>query len=135
MKVFGQTGYWQQNRSDTSLTMQQIDPCNVDNSLEDCIRHQNKFLKTANALHVKGGDKYTQFVHCNVFIITGGIIPSITEMSTDEYGLRSIQVIDPVNLRMSSRQWEKLGYCRRAKHLIMHQCMELIFPMRKMQSP
>jgi hypothetical protein len=42
-------------------------------------------------------------------MITGGRIPSITEMSTDECGLRSMQEIDPVNSRMSSRQWEKLG--------------------------
>jgi hypothetical protein len=81
----------------------------LENSLEDCARHEDNFLRTANALHVKGDDKYTRSVQCIVFMITGGRIPSITEMSTDEYGLRSMQEIDPVNLRMSSGQWEKLG--------------------------
>ena len=50
-------------------------------------------------------------------MITGGRIPSITEMSTDEYGLRSMQEIDPVNLRMSSRQWEKQGLLPSGKAL------------------
>jgi hypothetical protein len=58
---------------------------------------------------VKGDDKYRRSVQCIVFIITGGGIPSLTEMSKDEYGLRSMQEIDPVNLRMASRQWDKLG--------------------------
>jgi hypothetical protein len=30
-------------------------------------------------------------------------------MTTDEYGLRSMSDIDPVDLRMSSRQWELQG--------------------------
>jgi hypothetical protein len=40
-------------------------------------------------------------------------------MSTDEYALRSMQEIDPVNLRMSSqaRQWEKLGLLPSGKAL------------------
>ncbi len=42
-------------------------------------------------------------------MITGGRIPSIDEMTTDEYGLLSITDIDPVDLRMSSRQWELRG--------------------------
>ena len=58
---------------------------------------------------MKGDDKYTRSVKCIVFMITGGRIPSITKMSTDEYGLRSMQEIGPVNLRMSSRQSKKSG--------------------------
>ncbi len=38
-------------------------------------------------------------------------------MSTDNYGLRSMQEIDPVNMRMSSRQWEKLGLLPSGKAL------------------
>jgi hypothetical protein len=34
-------------------------------------------------------------------MITGGRIPSIREMITDEFGLRSMQDIDPMDLRMS----------------------------------
>jgi hypothetical protein len=85
--------------------------------LEGCTRHQDKFLRTANAFHVKGDDKYTRSVQCIVFMITGGRVPSITEMNTDECGLRSMQEIDPVNLRMSSRLWEKLGLLPSGKAL------------------
>ncbi len=42
-------------------------------------------------------------------MITGGRIPTIDEMTTDEYGLRSMSNIDPVDLRMSSRLWELQG--------------------------
>ncbi len=87
--------------------MQQIDPGDVENSLEDCTRHQGKFLRTANAFHVKGDDEFTRS-EAIVFMIIGGRIPSVTEMSTDEYGLRSMQEIDPVSLIVSPRQWESM---------------------------
>ncbi len=42
-------------------------------------------------------------------MITNGWFPSTDAMTTDEYGLRSMSDIDPVDLRMSSRQWELQG--------------------------
>ncbi len=63
-------------------------------------------LRTANSFHVKGGDRSVQ---CFVFMITGGRIPSIREMKMDEYEWRSMEDIDPVDLRMSSKMWEKRG--------------------------
>ena len=85
--------------------MAPIDPQDIDNSLEDCARQLDPFVSTANSFHVKGDDKYTRSVECIVFMITNGRFPSIYEMTTDEYGLRSMSDIDPVGLRMSSRQW------------------------------
>jgi hypothetical protein len=58
---------------------------------------------------VRGDDKYTRSVLRIVFMITGGKIPSIREMTTDGYGLKSMKDIDPVDLRMSSKMWEKRG--------------------------
>ncbi len=66
-------------------------------------------MRTASSFHVKADDKYIRSVQCVVFMITGGRISSIGEMTTDEYGLRSITDIDPADLRMSSRQWELQG--------------------------
>jgi hypothetical protein len=66
-------------------------------------------LRTANSFHVRGDDKHTRSVQCIVFKMYGGRIPSIREMNTDEYGLRSMKDIDPVDLRMSSQMWEKKG--------------------------
>ncbi len=63
-------------------------------------------MRTASSFHVKVDDKYTRSVECVVFMITGGRIPSINEMTMDEYGLRSTTDIDPADLRMSSRQSE-----------------------------
>jgi hypothetical protein len=40
-------------------------------------------------------------------MITGGRIASIREMTKDEFVLRPMQEIDPVDLRMSSKMWEK----------------------------
>ena len=42
-------------------------------------------------------------------MITNGRFPANHEMTTDEYGLRSMSDIDPADLRMSSRQWELHG--------------------------
>jgi hypothetical protein len=56
---------------------------------------------------MKGDDKYTRSVQCIVFMITGGRIPSIKEMTMDEFGLKSMVDIDPMDLRMSSKMWEK----------------------------
>ena len=50
-------------------------------------------------------------------MITHGRFPSIDEMTTDEYGLRSMSDIDPVDLRMSSRQWELQGLVPSGKAL------------------
>ncbi len=46
-----------------------------------------------------------------IFMITGGRIPSIKikEMTTDEYGLRSISDIESRDLILSSKMWEKTG--------------------------
>jgi hypothetical protein len=72
---------------------------------------------SANAFHVNGDEKNTRSVQCIIFLITGGRIPSITEMSMNQNGLRSMQEIYPVNLRMSSSQWEKLGLLTSGKVL------------------
>ena len=82
--------------------MAPIDPEDADNSLEDCARHLDQFVSVANYFHVKGDDKYTRSVECVVFMITNGRIPTIYEMTTDEYGLRSVSDIDlvTVDLRM-----------------------------------
>jgi hypothetical protein len=71
--------------------MQQIDPCDVEYSLEDFTQQQDKLLRTANSFHVRGDDKYARSVECIVFMITGGKIFSIREMTTDEFGLRSME--------------------------------------------
>jgi hypothetical protein len=70
-------------------------------------RQQDKFFRTAHAFHVRCDDRFTRSVQCIVFMITGGRIPSIKEMTTDEYELRSMCDIDAKNLRMSSNSWEK----------------------------
>jgi hypothetical protein len=89
--------------------MAPIDPQDAEKSLEDYARQLDRFVRTANFFHVKVDDKYTRSVECFVFMITGGRIPTIDEMTTDEYGLRSMPDIDPVDLRMASRQWELQG--------------------------
>ena len=89
--------------------MAPIDPQDADNSLEDCARQLDQFVGTANSFHVKGDDKYTRSVECVICMINHGRIPSIDEMTTDEYGFRLMSDIDPVDLRMSSRQWVLQG--------------------------
>ncbi len=76
----------------TSLTTLQIDLCNAENCLEDMARQHDNCFRTANSFHVKGDDKCTISVQCIVFMIRGGRIPSIREMITYEFGLRSMQV-------------------------------------------
>jgi hypothetical protein len=58
---------------------------------------------------VRADDKYTRSIECVVYLITGGRIPTINDMTTDEYGLQSMKDIDQMDLRMSSKQWEKQG--------------------------
>ncbi len=64
----------------------------------------DQFVSAANSFHVKGDGKYTRSVECIVFMITNGGFPATHEMTMDEYGLRSMSDIDPVDLRMSSGQ-------------------------------
>ncbi len=55
-------------------------------------------MRATSSFHVKADDKYSRSVECVVFMITGGRIPSIDEMTTNEYGLQSITDIDPVQI-------------------------------------
>jgi hypothetical protein len=89
--------------------MAPIDPQDAKNSLEDCARQLDQFVRTANSFHATADDKCTRSVECVVFMITGGRIPTINEMTTDEHGLISMSDIDPVDLRMSTRQLELQG--------------------------
>ena len=50
-------------------------------------------------------------------MITNGRFPATHEMTRDEFGLRSMSDIDPVDLRMSSRQWELQGLTPSGKAL------------------
>jgi hypothetical protein len=50
-------------------------------------------------------------------MLTNGRIPTIDEMTMDEYGLQSISDIDLVDLRMSSRQLELQGLTPSGKAL------------------
>jgi hypothetical protein len=67
--------------------MTPVDPQDADNSLEDCVRQLDQFVSAANYFLLKGDDEYTRSVECVVFMITNGIIPTIDEMTTDEFGL------------------------------------------------
>jgi hypothetical protein len=105
--------------------MAPIDPQDADDSLEDCARQLDQFVSAANYFHVKGDDKYTRSVECFAFMITDGRIHTINEMTTDEYGLRSMPVsdIDLVDLRISSRPWEFQGLvpsCKALTHVSMY---------------
>jgi hypothetical protein len=84
--------------------MAPIDLHDAKNSLEDCARQLDLFVRTANSFHVKADDKYTRSVEWIIFMISNGRIPTIDEMTMDKYGLQSMSDIDPVDLRMSSRQ-------------------------------
>jgi hypothetical protein len=74
-------------------------------------------VSNANNFHVKGDDKYTRSVECIVYMITHGRFPELHEMTTDEFGLRSMTDIDPSELGMSTKQWEALGLVQSGKAL------------------
>jgi hypothetical protein len=63
----------------------------------------------ANSIFVRGDAKLTRPVLSNIFMITGGRIPSIKEMTTDDYGSKLMHDIDPDILKISSKMWEKKG--------------------------
>ncbi len=49
-------------------------------------------MRTVNSFHVnaESDEKYTRSVECVVFMITGGRIPTIDEMTTDDFGMLSM---------------------------------------------
>ncbi len=65
-------------------------------------------MRTTNSYHMRGDDKNTRSVQCFVFMITRGRIPLIREMTTYKFGSKAME-IDPVDLRMTSKMWEKKG--------------------------
>jgi hypothetical protein len=99
--------------------MAPLDPQDSETSfkLEDCSRHLDEFVSNANNFHVKGDDKYTRSIECIVHMIVFGRFPDSDEMTTDEFGLRSMTNMDPSELGMSARQWEALGLLSSGKAL------------------
>ncbi len=93
--------------------MQPIDPCDAEHSLEDMARQQDNFLRTSNAFpsHVKVDDSTqghkVRAVYRFMITVTGGRIPWIKEMTQGDFGLRSMEDIDPRDLRMASKMWER----------------------------
>ncbi len=77
----------------------------------------DEFVSNANNFHVKGDDKYTRSIECIVHMIVFGRFPDSDEMTTDEFGLRSMTNMDPSELGMSARQWEALGLLSSGKAL------------------
>jgi hypothetical protein len=97
--------------------MIQLDPQDSETSLEDCSRHLDQFVSNANNFHVKGDDKCTRSVECMVHMLVHGRFPDPEEMTTDDFGLRSMTGMDPSELGMSARQWEALGLLSSGKAL------------------
>ena len=56
-------------------------------------------------------------------------------MNTDEYGLRSMEDIDPVDLRMSSKMWEKRELLPMGKSIEHTSLYGADFSTMKMQNP
>ncbi len=76
-------------------------------------------MRTANSFHVNGDDKYTRSlrsVQCIVFIVTRGKIPSIREMTMDEYGLISMEDIYPANSECHLRCGRSEDLCQWADY-------------------
>ncbi len=65
--------------------MHKIDPCDHDTSLEEVFAKLDIFLDEISCIFVRGDDrdKITRPVYAIIFMITGGRIPLIKEMSTD----------------------------------------------------
>ncbi len=108
--------------------MAPIDLEDADDSLEDCTRHLDPFVSVVNYFHVKGDDKYTRSVECIIFMITNGRIPTIDEMTTDDFGLQSMRYCE---CHLDNGSYKDL--CHRIKRLIMYRCLELIFRVMRIQ--
>jgi hypothetical protein len=48
-------------------------------------------------------------------MVTGGRIPAIRDITKDEYGLKSMEDINPVDLGMSSKMWRSEDLCQLVK--------------------
>jgi hypothetical protein len=62
-----------------------------------------------NSIYVRSDYKFTRPAYSIIYMITGGRIPSIKEMTTDEYGSKVMMDFDPDTLKMSSKMWERKG--------------------------
>jgi hypothetical protein len=91
--------------------MQKIDPCDNESSLEDVSAQQIFFFTRENSIAVRGDDnlKFTRPVYSITFMIAGGRLPSIKEMTMDGYGSKILNDVDQETLKMPSKIWEKKG--------------------------
>jgi hypothetical protein len=87
--------------------MAPIDPCDVDQSLEEIFRLQLEFKDESTEVFVKSDDKVTYSGAPIYHMLIGGRIPKFHEQSIDENGLKTISNLSIDDLLMSSETWRK----------------------------
>ena len=87
--------------------MAPIDPCDVDQSLEEIFQLQIEYKDESTEVFVKSDDKVTYSGAPIYHMIIGGMITKIHEQSIDENGLKTISNLLIDDLLMSSETWRK----------------------------
>ena len=73
--------------------MAPIDPCNVNESLEEVFKLMMEFKDESNGTFVRDDDKMTRNGASIWHMMTCGKIPKLVDMEVDEFGMKSISNI------------------------------------------
>ena len=86
--------------------MAPIDPCNVNDSLEEVFKLVMEFKDESNGTFVKEDEKMTRNGAPIWHMMTCREIPKLVDMEVDEFGMKSISNMSPDQLIISSEHWK-----------------------------
>ena len=82
--------------------MAPMDPCNVNESLEEVFKLMMEFKDESNGTFVRDDEKMTRNGAPIWHMMTCGKIPKLVDMEVDEFGMKSISNMSPDQLIISS---------------------------------
>ena len=83
-----------------------LDPSDTRIPIEVLVRKVDNIRGAINGIHVQDQKKMSYPVNCIWHMLEAGRLPSIDELTCDDYGTTIISELDPENLVMSSKDWE-----------------------------
>ena len=89
--------------------MEPIDPASTKTSLETILTYLERAIDKCSTFQTRDDNKDTWNADSLIAIILGGKIPLLGQMSTNDRGEYTAEGLDPIDLVMSSMDWQMLG--------------------------
>jgi hypothetical protein len=89
--------------------MEPIDPASTKTSLETILTYLERAIDKCSTVQTRDDNKDTWTADALIAMIFGGKTPLLRQMFINDCGEYTAEGLDPIDLVMSSMDWQKLG--------------------------